>query len=84
MSLGRLITLIVPTATISLLFTAPYPKPTYDFALDMNRWVPPALAHALLMTHRYPPFRPDTGGEQPAPQRHPATPPPPAASPSPS
>ena len=81
---GGLTRLMVLIAAVSLLFTARYPKPIYDFVLGMNRWVFRVAAYALLMTDRYPPFRFDMGGEEPAPEPFAATTTPPAGSPLPS
>jgi hypothetical protein len=72
-----LVGLLVLIAAIVLLFTRRYPKPIYDFVLGMDRWALRVGAYAALMTDRYPPFRLDTGGTDPA--SLPPAPPPPVA-----
>jgi hypothetical protein len=53
-------------AAIALLFTTRYPTGLYDLVVGINRWSYRLVVYVALMTDRYPPFRLDQGGDDPA------------------
>jgi hypothetical protein len=63
---GSVVGLLVLFAGIVLAITGSYPRPVFDLAVGLNRWAFRVAAYAALMTDRYPPFRLDTGGDEPA------------------
>ena len=61
-----LIDVLVFFAGVALLFTGRYPHGIFDLVVGLDRWALRVAAYAGLMTDRYPPFRLDMGGTEPA------------------
>src|SRR5207342_22870 len=61
-----LIDVLVFFGAVALLFTGRYPQGIFDLVVGLDRWALRVAAYAGLMTDRYPPFRLDMGGTEPA------------------
>ena len=69
---ASLLGLLVFIAALALLFTGRYPRPIFDLAMGINRWVYRVLAYVLLLRDEYPPFRLDQGPQEPGGEQEPA------------
>lgn len=63
---GGLIAVLVLIAAVTLAVTRRYPASIFDFVMGMHRWCWRVAAYAALMRDEYPPFRLDTGPDEPA------------------
>jgi hypothetical protein len=61
-----LVSILVLIAGVALLFTKKYPRGLFDIVMGFNRWSTRVTTYAVLMTDKYPPFRLDMGGSEPA------------------
>jgi hypothetical protein len=61
-----LLVLLVLFAAVALLVTGRYPRGIFDLLVGLDRWILRVTAYATLLTDRYPPFRLDQGGRDPA------------------
>ena len=60
-----LVGILCLVAGVALLFTSRYPQAVFDFVMGMHRWAWRVVAYAALMRDEYPPFRLDTGSDEP-------------------
>jgi hypothetical protein len=61
-----LTTILALVAVVVLAFNGNYPRHVFDLLMGLHRWVYRVEAYIMLMTDEYPPFRLDSGGNDPA------------------
>lgn len=61
-----IINLLAVIAGFFLLTTGRYPRPLFELLMGLNRWIYRVLAYVAFMTDEYPPFRLDTGRDEPS------------------
>ncbi|BCJ31810.1 DUF4389 domain-containing protein [Actinocatenispora sera] len=69
-----LVGLLVLYVGLTLLFAGRYPRGIYDLLMGIQRWGYRVSCYVSLLTDRYPPFRLDQGGDEPAAGTRPVTP----------
>ena len=62
---GNLILVLAVIAAVILAVTGRYPREIFDLVMGFNRWCYRVLAYVALMRDEYPPFRLDSGGDDP-------------------
>ncbi|HEY5248316.1 MAG TPA: DUF4389 domain-containing protein [Dermatophilaceae bacterium] len=61
-----LLSILALVAVVIFAFSGRYPQGLFDLLMGLHRWVFRVWAYLLLMTDEYPPFRLDSGGDDPA------------------
>ena len=61
----NLVGLLAVVAGATLAVTGAYPQQLFDLVMGLNRWCYRVLAYVALLRDEYPPFRLDTGGDDP-------------------
>jgi hypothetical protein len=64
---GGLIGILCLVAGVTLAVQGRYPASIFDFVMGLHRWSWRVVAYAALMRDEYPPFRLDTGPDEPRP-----------------
>jgi hypothetical protein len=65
-----LIGILSLVAGVSLAATRTYPSSIFNFLMGLHRWSWRVVAYAALMRDEYPPFRLDTGAQEPDEEGH--------------
>lgn len=60
-----IVNVLAVVAGAFLLMTGRYPQPLFDLLIGINRWIYRVVAYVAFMSDVYPPFRLDTGANEP-------------------